>query len=94
MHIKSRSHCTCNRYIQTSNIHVHIELTFKGSFSKRPNHTHTHTQAASDETDLSKLFQSNKDINWVQCIGIIVIVVGNGYGDQSSNPGRGCLHFI
>ena len=27
-------------------------------------------------------------------LGVMVIVVGNGYGDTSSNPGRGWLHFI
>ena len=26
--------------------------------------------------------------------GVMVIVVGNGHGDTSSNPGRGLLHFI
>ena len=25
--------------------------------------------------------------------GVIVIVVGNGHGDTSSNPGRDWLHF-
>ena len=25
---------------------------------------------------------------------VIVIVVGNGHGDPSSNLGPGCLHFI
>ena len=25
--------------------------------------------------------------------GVMVIVVGNGYGDTSSNPGRDWLHF-
>ena len=25
--------------------------------------------------------------------GVMVIVVGNGHGDMSSNPGRGRLHF-
>ena len=25
--------------------------------------------------------------------GIIVIIVGNGHGDTSSNPGRDWLHF-
>ena len=25
--------------------------------------------------------------------GVMVIVVGNGYGNQSSNPGQGCSHF-
>ena len=25
--------------------------------------------------------------------GVMVIVVGNGHGNTSSNPGRGCLHF-
>ena len=25
--------------------------------------------------------------------GVMVIVVGNGHGDTSSNPGRGGLHF-
>ena len=25
--------------------------------------------------------------------GVMVIVVGNGHGDMSSNPGRDCLHF-
>ena len=26
-------------------------------------------------------------------IGVMVIVVGNGHGDTSSNPGRDWLHF-
>ena len=26
-------------------------------------------------------------------LGVMVINVGNGHGDQSSNPGQGCLHF-
>ena len=26
--------------------------------------------------------------------GVMAIVVGNGSGDPSSNPGRVCLHFI
>ena len=25
--------------------------------------------------------------------GVIVIVIGNGHGDTSSNPRQGCLHF-
>ena len=25
--------------------------------------------------------------------GVLVIVVGNGHGDKSSNPGLGWLHF-
>ena len=25
--------------------------------------------------------------------GVTVIVVGNGYGEPSPNPGQGCLHF-
>ena len=25
--------------------------------------------------------------------GVMIIVVGNGLGDLSSNPGLGCLHF-
>ena len=25
--------------------------------------------------------------------GVVVIVVGNGHGDTSSNPGRDLLHF-
>ena len=25
--------------------------------------------------------------------GVMVIIVGNGHGDKSSNPGRGWLHF-
>ena len=25
--------------------------------------------------------------------GVMVIVVGNGHGDTSSNPGQYCLHF-
>ena len=25
--------------------------------------------------------------------GVVVIVVGNGHGDKSSNPGRDWLHF-
>ena len=32
-------------------------------------------------------------INVFYINGIIVIVVENGYGDPSSNPGRDCLHF-
>ena len=29
---------------------------------------------------------------WVAC-SVIVIFVGNGHGDQSSNTGQGCLDF-
>ena len=25
--------------------------------------------------------------------GVIVIIIGNGHPDPSSNPGWGCLHF-
>ena len=32
-------------------------------------------------------------INFGSARGVIVIVVGNGHGDMSSNPGRDCLHF-
>ena len=43
-------------------------------------------------------------VHWVCCLieesgtysvpsGVIVIVVGNGHGDTSSNPGRDWLHF-
>ena len=32
------------------------------------------------------------DLNVGAC-GVMVIVVGNGHGDPSSNPGRDCLHF-
>ena len=33
---------------------------------------------------------------WSQGVahGVMVIVVGNRYGDTSSNPRRGWLHFI
>ena len=38
--------------------------------------------------------------NWIASVitflyarGVMVIVVGNGHGDTSSNPGRGWLHF-
>ena len=30
---------------------------------------------------------------WGGARGVMVIVVGNGHGDTSSNPGRGWLHF-
>ena len=30
---------------------------------------------------------------WGGARGVMVIVVGNGHGDTSSNPGRDWLHF-
>ena len=40
------------------------------------------------------LFRCNMILHWVikSTCGIIVIV-RNGHGDPSSNPGKGCLHF-
>ena len=42
-----------------------------------------------------------QDIKWIDCNsatggarGVMVIVVENGHGDTSSNPGRDWLHFI
>ena len=32
-------------------------------------------------------------MNTIGAHGVMVIVVGNGYGDTSSNPGRDWLHF-
>ena len=32
-------------------------------------------------------------IDWGGALGVAVIIVGNGHGDSSSNPGRDCLHF-
>ena len=32
-------------------------------------------------------------IFWGGARGVMVIVVGNGHGDTSSNPGRDWLHF-
>ena len=54
--------------------------------------------------DLSKLLKDrlrsidkcdlpNKDKVWGGARGVMVIVVGNGHGDSSSNPGRDWLHF-
>ncbi len=37
----------------------------------------------------SSLFGSDK----FYARGVMVIVVGNGHGDTSSNPERDCLHF-
>ena len=39
-----------------------------------------------------KLFIYHKISNGV-ARGVMVIVVGNGHGDSSSNPGRDCLQF-
>ena len=32
-------------------------------------------------------------INWGGARGVMVIVVGNGHGHTSSNPGQDWLHF-
>ena len=39
--------------------------------------------------------ESDGDTNWSYggARGVMVIVVGNGHGDTSSNPGRDWLHF-
>ena len=34
-----------------------------------------------------------QSLRWGGARGVIVIVVGNGHGDTSSNPGRDWLHF-
>ena len=40
---------------------------------------------------------TQESVNWYTYIGdargVMVIVVGNGHGDTSSNPGRDWLHF-
>ena len=33
------------------------------------------------------------ELSWTEHYGVMVIVVGNGHGDTSSNPGRDWLHF-
>ena len=30
----------------------------------------------------------------VDTYGLPVIIIGNGHGNLSSNPGQGCLHFM
>ena len=45
-----------------------------------------------------KLDLALNNLQWLICHhggarGVMVIVVGNGYGDTSSNPGRDWLHF-
>ena len=37
--------------------------------------------------------QDHKDHSMGGARGVMVIVVGNGHSDMSSNPGRGWLHF-
>ena len=32
-------------------------------------------------------------INRSSILSVTVIIIKNGIGDQSSNPGQGCLHF-
>ena len=40
---------------------------------------------ASDETNIINFYGGAR--------GVMVIVVGNGHGDMSSNPEQDCLHF-
>ena len=42
---------------------------------------------------LSWISLSNHIIFYGGASGVMVIVVGNGHGDTSSNPGRDWLHF-
>ena len=37
----------------------------------------------------------DSDLQWLDkgARGVMVIVIGNGHGDTSSNPGRDWLHF-
>ena len=39
-----------------------------------------------------QLENNNSDNNNNAC-GVMVIIIGNGHGDMSSNPRRGWLHF-
>ena len=44
--------------------------------------------------DFFQEFHSQKLGVFIICVhGVMVIVVGNGHGDTSSNPGRDWLHF-
>ena len=42
---------------------------------------------------MAQTSDSNKGLPGGAC-GVMVIVVGNGHGDMSSNPGRDWMHFI
>ena len=44
--------------------------------------------------ELENLLQTIGIYNRGDARGVMVIVVGNGHGDTSSNPGRDWLHFI
>ena len=44
---------------------------------------------SSDETDIITIYNEHSG----GACGVMVIVVGNGHGDTSSNPGRDWLHF-
>ena len=44
-----------------------------------------------NHTTVYKLFVWDKNMGGAR--GVMVIVVGNGHGDTSSNPGRDWLHF-
>ena len=48
------------------------------NYYKGNTHTHTHIYI----------------LSYGGACGVIIIMVGNGYGDLSSNPRQGCLHFI
>ena len=48
------------------------------------------------EKTMTEIFEQAKNEDNIKCTvacGLMVIVVGNGHGDTSSNPGRDWLHF-
>ena len=49
------------------------------------------TNQFSIRTQFSSIWPTDKTLSGAR--GVIVIVVGNGHGDTSSNPGRDWLHF-
>ena len=65
-------------YIKSDKL-IWTELLFKYTHAHTHTHTHTHTYI------YIYIYGSAR--------GVMVIVVGNGHGDTSSNPGRDWLHF-
>ena len=71
--------CTINKSAHTKKVWKHIECTLYVGVSR--------------SAIASELGHQNTTCEFGGARGVMVIVVGNGHGDTSSNPGRDWLHF-
>ena len=100
--------CSSQSTLRANNYYPILRLAFPADNNKPLQHrsrlhweTHRLAYFEPSKTRLSYHTLININLSWtiphIRCIrgarGVMVIAVGNGHGDTSSNPGRDWLHF-